>query len=126
MTEPFASGRARPEPVDVSFDRVGGPLHLPSLTEQEKQSLLVELVPWVQALCVRFGIDTRAVPPCWLRHPGMVEALSALRDAERGAYAVTAPASAAVEFLQALRFVHAFLVEQTSLTGCTGQSHRGP
>ena len=75
------------EPEDVSFTRVGGPTHLPSLTEQERAALLAELRPWVVALRTRFLLDHTTVPACWEQHPGMVEALAALRDAERGAYA---------------------------------------
>ena len=124
MSNSFAQHRFELEPADVSFTRVGGPIHLPSLTEEEQAALLAELRPWVESLRTRFLVDHRAVPACWEQHPGMVEALAALRDAERGAYAETSPAGAGVDFLHAVRLVSAFLVEQAGLSGCTGPIHR--
>lgn len=126
MRDLFTSADLTADPVDVSFWHIGGPLHLPSLTDAEHTELMDQLRPWVAELRVRFHVDVRAVPPCWDQHPGMVEALAALRDAERGAYAETSPAGGGVDFLQALRIVHAFLVEQTALTGCDGHGHREP
>ena len=113
-------------PEDVSFTRVGGPTHLPSLTEQERAALLAELRPWVVALRPRFLLDHTTVPACWEQHPGMVEALAALRDAERGAYAQTAPAGAGIDFLHAVHLVGAFLAEQAARSGCSGRTHREP
>jgi hypothetical protein len=49
------------------------------------------------------------LPSCWWRHPPFVEALAALKDHERGSYAPTAPATAAVEFHRAVRDIEARL-----------------
>lgn len=126
LSDPFAQQAFALEPTDVSFTRIGGPIHIPSLTEQEMAALLAELHPWVEALRTRFLVDQRAVPVCWERHPGMVEALTALRDAERGAYAESAPANAAVDFLHAVHLVTNLLREQAGLSGCSGHTHREP
>ena len=104
--------------------RPGGPTHLPSLDEQELAHHVSHLVAWVDHLRSRFALDGRAFPACWARHRGLVEALSALRDAERGCYAPTAPATGGVEFLGALHQVQGYLLEQVSLSGCTTLEHR--
>jgi len=43
------------------------------------------------------------IPRCWWRHNGHVEALAALRDHERISYSPTAPATAPMDWLRALR-----------------------
>lgn len=126
MSETYPPGEFEPGPVDVSFTRIGGPSHLPSLTEQERADLLAELRPWVLALRTRFLLDHSTIPDCWEQHPGMAEALAALRDAERGAYADTAPAGAGVEFLHAVHLVGSFLADQAGRSGCSGRTHREP
>ena len=104
--------------------RPGGPTHVPSLDEPELAHHVASLVAWVDHLQSRFELDGRAFPACWTRHPGMVEALTALRDVERGCYAPTAPATGGVEFLGALHQVQVFLLEQVQLSGCTALEHR--
>lgn len=106
--------------------RSGGPTHVPSLSEGERTHLVAQLVEWVDQLGQRFALDARALPICWEQHPGTVEALTALRDFERGCFTETAPATAAVEFLGALQHIQAFLVDQMALLGCTAQAHRAP
>lgn len=112
------------EPIDLTFQRVGGPIHLPSLDDEERAELLAELRPWVEQLRARFALDARSLPPCWERHPAIVEAVTALRDFERGAYAVTSPAGSGIDFLRALTITREFVTEQTALAGCSGQGHR--
>jgi hypothetical protein len=70
-----------------------------------------DLRVWVERLVDRFAIDIRAVPPCWEQHNGIVEALSALRDHERGSYAADADPRSAVDWLRALREVRGLLAE---------------
>ncbi|QGN58900.1 hypothetical protein [Nostocoides sp. HKS02] len=88
--------------------------------------MLADLRVWVERLADRFALDTRVVPPCWEAHNGMLEALSALRDHERGSYAPDADPRAGVDWLHALREVRTLLLEQAALTQCTVQQHRDP
>jgi hypothetical protein len=102
-----------------------GPTHLPSLTAREKDRFLTEhLVPWVEQLVVRFDVDVRVIPPCWLRHNGMVEALSALRDHERACYSESASPTAAADWFRVLREIEARLVELAAKTRCSVAEHR--
>ena len=74
----------------------------------------------------RFHIDARVIPPCWARHNGMVEALTALRDLERDCYSHKAPPSAAVDWFRGFREIEARLIELAALTNCTAREHRDP
>jgi hypothetical protein len=100
------------------------PIHLHSLLGDERERVLAGLRPWVDQLIARFTIEPRVIPACWERHNGAVEALLALRDHERGCYAHTAPPTAGVDWLRALRDVQQILLELNSMTGCTAHEHR--
>jgi hypothetical protein len=86
-----------------------GPLLWPEVPAGEAEAAWGELREWVEAAMVRFSWDTHLLPSCWFRHNHLVEALSALRDHERGSYAPTAPSTAGVEFHRALRDIEARL-----------------
>jgi hypothetical protein len=103
-----------------------GPLHVPSLTARERDAVLPDLCVWVDRLVDRFALDTRVLPPCWERHNGIVEALSALRDHERGSYAADADPRSGVDWLRALRDVRTLLTELAALTQCSVHQHREP
>ena len=103
-----------------------GPLHVPSLTASERDTVLPDLRVWVDRLVDRFAIDTRVLPPCWERHNGIVEALSALRDHERGSYAADADPRSGVDWLRALREVRTLVTELAALTQCSVHQHRDP
>jgi hypothetical protein len=87
---------------------------------------LPDLCVWVDRLVDRFALDTRVLPPCWERHNGIVEALSALRDHERGSYAADADPRSGVDWLRALRDVRTLLTELAALTQCSVHQHREP
>lgn len=106
------------------FGELASPVHWPSLTDEERESRTDELQDWVAQLVVRFALDMRVIPLCWLRHNGMVETLSALRDHERASYADSAPATAAVDWLRALRDVESLLRDLAGKTQCSAQAHR--
>ncbi len=108
------------------FSSVAGPVHVPSLTDAEREIYLDELAGWTEALTRRFAIDVRTIPPCWTRHNGMVEALSALRDHERACYDPTSAPTAAVDWVRALRDIHGFLSDLAAMTRCTAHEHRDP
>jgi hypothetical protein len=92
--------RAEKAAIEAGFD---APVLWPKLPAKDVADKLGELRAWVEALVVRFGLDSHVVPACWWRHNHLVEALAALRDHERGSYALVAPPTAAVEFHRALR-----------------------
>jgi len=48
-------------------------------------------------------LDHHVIPRCWFTHPGHVEALAALRDAERANYAEIAPGTSAVDWHRAFQ-----------------------
>lgn len=104
----------------------GPPVHVPSLVAAGYRALLHDLSEWVEALVARHSIDIRTIPPCWAEHPAIVEALSALRDHERGSFAVNAPPAAAVDWLRALHDVLILVRDHAALTGCTASEHRPP
>ena len=119
--EPLGFGA---DPFDRTFGQLRGPTHWPSLTAPEAASRMSELQDWVRLLVARFGVEPRTVPPCWARHPAMVEILSALRDHERASYADTAPPTAGMDWLRALRDAQLLLAETGARTQCTVNEHR--
>ena len=110
---------------EKAFGQLAGPVHWPSLTETERLQAFGDLREWVEQLVDRFAIEVRVIPPCWYRHNGMVEALSALRDHERACYAETASPTAAVDWFRALRDIEARLIELACKTQCSAHEHRG-
>jgi hypothetical protein len=127
--------QAWPGPVDPadpvhlggwSFGQLAGPVHLPSLTRAERDAVMADLRDWVISLISRHHIDVRVIPPCWERHSGMVEALSALRDLERDCYSEKAPPGAAVDWFRGYREIAARLTEVAAITNCTSREHRDP
>jgi hypothetical protein len=113
------------DPFENAFGQLAGPVHWPSLSSDEAAHALADLRVWVDQLVDRFAIEVRVIPPCWLQHNGMVEALTALRDHERASYADTASSTAAVDWFRALREIEARLIELASKTQCSAHEHRG-
>jgi hypothetical protein len=105
------------------LDDLTGPFRWANLSAKEARAAWPDLRRWVERLVARFPhLDHHAIPTCWWRHNGHVEALTALRDHERVSYAATSQATAAVEWHRALRDVEAMLREWTGQLGC-GASH---
>lgn len=71
------------------------PQYWPSIPADQLDDERDRLITWVSDLQQRFPEMVR-LPPCWPRHNGLVEALSALRDHERASYAPTSPPTAAI------------------------------
>ena len=108
-------------PADL--DELTGPTFWPDLTPDEARNEWTALRAWVEALSERFGhLDHHVIPRCWFRHPGHVEALAALRDAERVNYAETAPGTAGVDWHRAFQFVETRLRDWTGQLPC-GTTH---
>ena len=79
----------------------------------------------MQELLERFEhLDHEAIPPCWWRHNGHVEALQALRDHERMSYAESSPGQAATSWHREFQFIETRLREWTTLLRVLQQDHR--
>lgn len=74
-----------------------GPVHWPSVLPEDAETAWDDLREWVEQLVDRYALEARTVPPCWFRHNGHVEALVALRDAERACFGPSAPASGGMD-----------------------------
>ena len=112
------------DPFERTFGQLRGPIHWPSLTEDETRDRMRELDKWVNGLVRRFALEPRVIPPCWAQHTALVEILSALRDHERADYADTASPTAAMDFIRALHDGQFFLADQVSKTQCSVAGHR--
>jgi hypothetical protein len=112
------------DPFAAELGDLQGPTHWPSLLPDEASQAWAELRGWVEHLVDRFGLETRAVPPCWYRHNTLVEALSALRDHERISFAPSASPTAAVDWFRALREIEHRLRETGARTQCSVNEHR--
>jgi len=105
---------------------VGIPTHWPAIPAADAAAEWDDLAVWVEALRSRFAhLDHHVIPRCWWRHNEHVEALAALRDHERSSFSATAPVTAPVDWLRALRDVAALLKAWTAEVGC-GASHQDP
>jgi hypothetical protein len=114
-------------PYDTSdFDDVPGPTSWPLVPAADAAAEWDDLRTWVDALQQRFPhLDHHVIPRCWWRHNGHVEALCALRDHERSSFSETAPATAPVDWLRALRDISTLLKAWTAEVGC-GSAHQDP
>ncbi|MGO4362284.1 hypothetical protein [Terrabacter sp. RAF57] len=112
------------DPFEHAFGQLRGPVHWPSLTEDEARERMLELDDWVTDLVRRFAIEPRFVPPCWAKHGALIEILSALRDHERADFADTASPTAGLDFIRALHDGHHFLAEHVAKTQCSVAGHR--
>jgi hypothetical protein len=105
------------------LDEIDGPTFWPDLAPDEAGPEWADLRAWVEALIERFPhLDHHVIPRCWFRHPGHVEALAALRDAERVNYAETAPGTAAVDWHRAFQLIEVRLRDWTGQLAC-GATH---
>jgi hypothetical protein len=105
------------------LDEVTGPTFWPDLTPAEARQEWAALAAWVDQLIERFAhLDHHVIPCCWFRHNGHVEALVALRDAERVNYGDSAPGTAAVDWHRAFQTIESRLRDWTSQLAC-GATH---
>jgi hypothetical protein len=115
-------------PSDLEDDGLfAGPLYWPGVAAADIAAAFAELREWVQSLLDRYEhLDHRAIPPCWWRHPGHVEALQALRDHERATFADSSPAQAATSWQREFQFIEMRLREWTAHYGCDQTNHKAP
>jgi hypothetical protein len=105
------------------FDDITGPLNWPKVPAADAVEAWEQLRRWVEQLLERFShLDHHAIPMCWWRHNGHVEALAALRDHERMCYSDSSPPTAGVEWHRAFRDVESKLREWTATLSC-GAAH---
>lgn len=83
------------------------------------------LAEWVRWLVTRYTLTPRTLPPCWYRHGGLVEELSALRSGWLAAFAPDAPGSAPLDWHTMFASTRARLEESVSRNGCTKDAHTG-
>lgn len=111
---------------DDELGDLASPTHWPSVPAADAGAEWEELASWVESLQGRFAhLDHHVIPRCWWRHNEHVEALAALRDHERASFSETAPATAPLDWLRALRDVASLLKAWTAEAGC-GASHQDP
>lgn len=101
-----------------------GPVHWPSVLPEDARQAWADLRAWVERLVDRYALDARTVPPCWFRHNGHVEALAALRDAERACFGPTASATGGMDWFRALWEIEHRLLEWSARTQCSVHEHR--
>ena len=102
------------------FDEIPIATHWPSISADEAQATWINLFKWVDDLRSRFShLDHHVIPPCWYRHNGHVEALSALRDHELISFMDSAPATAPLDWFRALRDISSMLRSWTSENSCS-------
>lgn len=101
-----------------------GPVHWSSVLPEDAERAWADLRAWVEQLVDRYALDARTVPPCWFRHNAHVEALVALRDAERACFGPGAPVTGGVDWLRTLWEIEHRLVEWSARTQCSVHEHR--
>jgi hypothetical protein len=106
------------------LDQIPVATHWPSLSAEDTLEQWTQLRAWVEQLQHRFEfLDHHVLPRCWFKHNGHVEALAALRDHERVSFSDTAPATAPLDWLRALRDTAFILRSWTADLPC-GATHQ--
>ncbi|MFI5712942.1 hypothetical protein [Kribbella sp. NPDC051620] len=88
LTKPARPGKSTGD--DAESD--GGPepmrswLRLPEGDVAAVETVLAELLPWMESIYLRYATARESLPPCWLWHPEVVEELLWLMDAWSAAY----------------------------------------
>ncbi len=118
MTDPFAAFSHADGPGGYDETDIPAPTRWVDIPAEAAAQAWAELRTWVETLRDRFSLDHHVLPACWWRHNTHVEALAALRDHETASYLDTAPATAPVDWLRALRDVTAMLRAWTDELGC--------
>jgi hypothetical protein len=109
-----------------ALDDIPSATHWPSIPSRNAKEEWEDLRDWVEQFQRRFAhLDHHVIPPCWWRHNEHVEALAALRDHERVSFLPTAPATAPVEWMRALRDIISLLRSWTAENAC-GATHQDP
>ncbi|MBO0865591.1 MAG: hypothetical protein J2P16_11035 [Mycobacterium sp.] len=119
--DPGAAVDAR---LEAMLGTASGPVNWRVVGPADAADRWKALRQWVIWFRAEFGYDHRVVPPCWYRHPALVNLLSALRDHWQYAYDPTNTAVAASDWHRALMVIEQRLREWAARTGCTVGVHR--
>ncbi|GAA1713422.1 hypothetical protein GCM10009745_72160 [Kribbella yunnanensis] len=87
---------------------------------------LERLGEWVVWFAGRYGLDHKAIPPCWNKHGAVVEEISALRTFWESCFQDDAGPTEPLAFHRDLTLAVRRLRDWTSLLGCTRIVHREP
>ena len=90
----------------------------------EAPLLWAALDTWVRWLVARYSLEHRDVPPCWFRHPALVEELSALRTAHVDAFHPAHPPGGPADWHTTLSNTRVRLRDWAARTGCKPGAHR--
>jgi hypothetical protein len=110
--------------LEAVLTAASGPVSWYSVKSTEARQQWSALREWVEWFRLRFAFDHRVVPPCWYRHPALVEVLSALRDHWVCAYGPLNPALGASDWHRALIQLEPRLRDWAARTGCSAGVHR--
>ena len=125
-TERLFEAMGLPTKEMPSIDDIPSATHWPSLPAGTAAKEWEQLRAWVEQLQQRFPhLDRHVIPACWWRHNEHVEALAALRDHERVSFLTSAPATAPVDWMRALRDIAALMRSWTAENPC-GATHQHP
>jgi hypothetical protein len=83
---PASARKAPGSSASSDVEPVRSWLRLPEHNEAAVQTVLSELLPWMEATYLRYATARESLPPCWLWHPEIVEELLWLMDAWTAAY----------------------------------------
>jgi hypothetical protein len=110
--------------LEALLGRASGPVNWQATSPARAAEVWQALRVWVVWFRITFGLDHRVVPPCWYRHPALVEVLSALRDHWLSAYDPLNSPTAASEWHRVFAQLEPRLREWAARTGCTAGEHR--
>jgi hypothetical protein len=110
--------------LEAFLGAASGPLNWREVRSGDARGRWSELRAWVEWFRGEFAFDHRVVPPCWYRHPALVNLLSALRDRWLCSYdPLNTPVGSSDWHLSLLQ-LEPRLREWASRTGCTVAAHR--
>jgi hypothetical protein len=121
---PWDAAAAVDARLEAMLGATSGPVNWRAVTTKDARARWEALREWVAWFRAEFGFDHRVVPPCWYRHPALVNLLSAIRDHWLYAYDPMNTAVAGADWHRALIVLEQRLRDWASRTGCTVGAHR--
>jgi len=112
--------------IDHALGRVPRPIRWTTLTAEQAAETWLALDDWVRWLVTRYALDHRDVPACWYAHSDLVEELTALWTAHRGAYDRAGGPNGPADWHQVLANTRTRLQAWAGRTGCRHGQHREP